>query len=191
MIGDTSGSAIAAKRLFSGFLRGAPDLLFMATQAQRIRFAIAVFYDHARLMNALSGFLGLGLGADDIWLAGKEPLMGHGSELHHALTNRNDGASRLLDDVYTLDALPSKTTFCATTGPALKAFQHTSDEQRDRLSRDVFLTGDIGAALKEHAEKDAIIAVAVTSTPELQDECVRILLRTSLHKVYSQECRWS
>lgn len=188
MIPRASHSTVAANSFYSGRVLIDPGLLAMSTEAERLRFAIAVFYDLDRLLSALNAFLELGLITDDICLAGKKHLLKDGSELHGALAAQNTDTKRLLKKIRSVGKLPSETLLYATNGMVLPSFQGPGTQQ-DMNCFEKLLKGRIGAILQDHADKNAIIAMVKTSTPELQDQCVRVLLRFSLDKVYSQECR--
>jgi hypothetical protein len=160
----------------------------MAEQASRHRFAIAVFYDTELLLGALSGFLGLGLGLDDLWLAGKPEMLQNGSALQSGLEREHCGLAVLLEEVAVIGELPSKAPLCCTLGAALETLQDTNWKSGVSCLES-FLKGDIGPILLDHADKGAVIIIARTGTPVLQDQCMRVLLRHSLHVVYSRECR--
>lgn len=160
----------------------------MAEEAKRLRFAIAVFDETDRLLTTLSEFVGLGLGADDLWLAGKAESLQPRSALHSALRSKHYRLGTLLDGFVVIDELPSKAPLCGTTGPTFDILQKA--RWKDDVScLESLLKGDIGAILLDHADRGATIVMANAATPELQDQCMRVLLRNSLHMVYSRECR--
>lgn len=160
----------------------------MSEDAQRLRFATAVFYDTGRLQDAVSGFLDLGLTENDLWFAGSDKIFQTGSLLHSLLISSQGKLKKLLERTTTIGKLSNKADFYATDGPVLQVLQKSKSPANAGNCLECFLKGDMGAILQDHAEKGAIILTVKTETPALQDQCVRLLLRTSLHKVYSQDC---
>ncbi len=161
----------------------------MAEENEKLRFAIAVFYDVERLLGALRDFQGLGLTSDDLWLAGEQPALQTGSALYDALVADDSDITTLVERLAPLDETGGSPALLATQGPALEVLQ-TSMWQSGVSCLDGLLGGDIGGILRDHAQKGAVITGAKTATAALQDECVRVLLRRSLHMVYSRECRY-
>ena len=158
-----------------------------AVDTEKLRLAISVFYDFDRLVSALDGFLALGLSADDLWLAGKRQLLDGGSPLDRALTARDGGlASLARSAVSAIGKLPNAMPLWATGSGALRTLRKTR-LQNGLSCLESVLSGDVGGVLQSHAEKGAIIAVALTAAPALQDQCVRVLLRHSQHMVHAQE----
>ena len=161
--------------------------LFMSKNNERLRLAITVFYETDRLLAALKGFLGLGLTAKNFWLAGKQEAFSAGSALRNALASNHENLKTLMDQTVEIGGGPGVSLLCATEGPILQLLQKSASPGSESDLKD-FFGGDIGTILQDHGEKGAIILAAKTRTPALQDQCVRVLLHTSQHKVYSQEC---
>lgn len=133
----------------------------MGERTEKIRLATGVFYDLDRLLRALSGFLELGLSVEDLRLAAPASMMMPGSALQRALAEGGGDLAQLADG--------------ADAGNGTARFE-------------ALLAGEIGANLRAHLEHGAIIATAMSRTPAQQDECMRVLLRHSLHTVHAQEC---
>lgn len=129
----------------------------MGDHAEKIRLATGVFYDLDRLARALGDFLALGLTAEDMRLAAPRAMMTPGSALHQALAARGGGLAAL------------------------------AEPENAPVAIDGLLAGDIGAILAAHLENGAIVATAMSLTPAMQDQCMRILLRHSLHTVHARD----
>ena len=172
----------------SGAIAMNAGLPSMSEDAQRLRFATAVFYDTGRLQEAVNGFLNLGLNENDLWFAGSNQIFQTGSPLHSLLISSQSELKKLLERTTTIGKLSNNADLCATEGPVLQFLQKSKSPAKLGSCLDCFLKGDIGTILLDHAEKGAIIVTVKTETPALQDQSVRLLLRTSLHKVYSQDC---
>ena len=159
----------------------------MAEREDKVRFAITIFYEPERLLGALGAFRDLGLGENDIWLAGKPAMIARQSAISRALAAQNHGLGALLNKTAAIGALPSGAALHGTGGPALRFLQGAVG-QNGKSCLDALLEGHIGSILTD-ADAGAIIATARTATPALQDQCMRILLRHSRHMVYARECR--
>lgn len=160
----------------------------MGSEADRLRLAIGVFYDVDRLVNALEDFFGLGLSADDLWLAGQRRLLETGSELRQAFMLGGGGLATLTNRIAAISELPGATPLWGTDGPLQQILMLTRSSKGGNWLEKL-LIGDSGPMLLGHAESGAVIAAARAPTPAMQDQCVRVLLRHSLHTVHSQECR--
>jgi hypothetical protein len=159
----------------------------MAEREDKLRFAITIFYEPERLLGTLGAFRDLGLGENDIWLAGKPAMIAWPSALSKVLGAQNRGLGELLNETAAIGALPSGEPLHGTGGPALR-FLRGAVGLNGTSCLDTLLEGHIGAILTD-ADAGAIIVTARMATPALQDQCMRILLRHSRHMVYSRECR--
>lgn len=154
----------------------ASERTLMDLTNSKIHFAIAIFHEVARLTAALRDFRSLGLSENDIWLACKT-----GSSLAHP--DWPDGFGRTVVPVSTL---PSNETLYGTDGPAYDVLQ-SAVGPTGKSCLQAILDGHIGALLDE-ASAGAVILIARTDDTARQDQSMRILLRHSLHMVYSREC---
>lgn len=134
----------------------------MPEDAQRLRFAIGVFYDGDRLLRTLTDFWQLGLTAKDMWIAGRQQAVENAMTL---LTSQNE--------VKTL-----------TDAIAVVGASETLDANG---FVETLMTGEIGGILQDHIDKGGIVLATKIYSPTRHDQCLRILLRTSLHKVFSQD----
>jgi hypothetical protein len=155
----------------------------MPEDAQRMRFAIGVFYDANRLRSALTGFWQLGLTANEIWLAGQQQAL----DRARALLSGHADLNMLLDNAAVFGKRRDKARPSAAEGPIKPLLQNSVTPGKECFIESV-LQGDMGMVLQDHVEKGGIISATKTHSPAVQDQCIRILLRTSLDKVYSQEC---
>jgi len=158
----------------------------MGDSDDKIRLAITVFCDAERLHGALNAVFALGL-EESIWLAGKGDVMTAQSGLPRRLAQRDPDLEALFAQIVELRALPGKGMLCGTGGAAFQ-FLKNARGQADKSCLDALLDGNLVAKLMER-EPEGIIAAVHTSAPDLQDKCMRILLRHSQHIVYSRECR--
>lgn len=156
----------------------------MQEDAQILRFAIGIFYDSTRLLDALAGFWQLGLTANDIWLGGKQDVL----ESFSPSLSGNGELKMLLGKVAVIGKLRGQASLCATEGPVTHLLQNYATPDNDFCIESLFKS-DMGIILQDHVEKGAIVVATKTHIPAQQDACIRILLRSSLDKVYSQECR--
>jgi len=160
----------------------------MGVNEDRTRFSIAVFYDIDRLVAALAALAALGIDTDDLWLGARPGQFDLGTPLHDALAKRGDGFQTLISQTAALESPTSATPLCATKGRVLE-FLQTTRWQNGKTCLESLLEGNTGGILQNHADKGAVILIARMASASLQDQGMRILLRHSLHMVYSRECR--
>jgi len=163
-------------------------LPMMGMDDDRARFSIAVFYDIDRLLAALAAFEALGIDANDLWLGARPGQFDLGTPLHDALAKRGDSFQTLISQTAALASPASDKPLCATKGRVLE-FLQTTRLQNGKTCLESLLEGNTGGILQDHADKGAVILIARMGSASLQDQGMRILLRHSLHMVYSRECR--
>jgi hypothetical protein len=161
----------------------------MGSEVDKLRLAIGVFYDADRLISALGDIFELGLTADDVWVAGQQQSLDARSELQHSFNEAGGDLAALADRIGAIGELPEAGPLWGTGGPLQQLFL-TSRGQKDAGGANrFFMGGRVGRILQDHAAKGAVIATARALGPAAQDQCVRVLLRHSLHTVHSKECR--
>jgi hypothetical protein len=160
----------------------------MSPEADKLRLAIAVFYDSQRLVDAVFEFCALGLTVDDLWLAGRRAFFEAGSELRQLLLSDGGGLNLTEERITKIGGRLDAAGLWGTDGPLQELLLEPKPSTGAHWFEKLFV-GAGGPKLLNHAEKGAIIIAAKGTTPAVHDRCVRILLRHSLHTVHSQECR--
>lgn len=156
----------------------------------KLRLTIAAFYDADRLAGALREFVLLGLLPDDLWL-----LTGHErddarSALRRALEACGSLFAQLSESTVTAKLIPDAPLIFCTNTPVLHVLRQARTAT-GTTCLEALLQGEVGEEIKTHVMNGAIIAMAKAGTPKLQDHCVRVLLRHSLHTVHSEECGYT
>jgi hypothetical protein len=176
-----------------GYLRGDGRIglrpVKMGSDVDILRLAVGVFYDIDRLINALKDIFSLGLTHDDVWVAGQKQLFDAGSPLQQGLIGAGGGLATLADRIGAAGELPDASPLWGTGGPLQNLFLTARTQKDANGAGRFFIGGRIGRVLQDHAGKGAIIATARAQGPSIQDQCVRVLLRYSLHTVHSMEYR--
>ena len=172
-----------------GGLPSQPKPPDMRAHTDRLRLAISVFYDVERLCRTLVEFAGLGLTAKDLCLAGQSADLDKGAALHRALTEKCAELAPLLERIIKLDGVGKSAKLCVTNGPVIRALRRPQLPDGPSCL-ETLMAGEVGTMIRDHASKRGIITAARAATPQLQDQCVRVLLRHSQHTVHAQECRY-
>ncbi len=156
----------------------------------KLRLAIGAFYDADRLAGALQDFVLLGLLPDDLWL-----LTNAESDQAHVILRTALEDCGSLFAAFAKGAAPAELipdgplVFCTNT-PVLHLLQRATTATGATCLEALF-GGEIGKEIRAHVRNGAMLAMAKAETPRLQDHCVRILLRHSLHTVHSEECGYA
>ena len=162
----------------------------MSGTGNKLRLAIAAFYDADRLADALRDFVLLGLLPNDLLL-----LTDHGRDTARAALRRALEACgslliRLPEGTIPASTIPEVPLISCTDTPVLHVLRQARTAT-GATCLEALLRGEVGDELKAHVRNGAIIAMAKADTPKLQDQYVRALLRHSLHTVHSEECGYT
>lgn len=174
-------------------LRGSciePKALWISSMNARLRLAIAAFYDADRLAGALRDFVLLGLLPDDLWLLTNADLDEARVALRTALEACGSRFAALAKGAAPADLIPDAPLVFCTHTPVLHLLRRATTATGATCLEELF-GGEIGKEIKAHVGNGAMLAMAKAETPELQDHCVRVLLRHSLHTVHSEECGYA
>lgn len=138
----------------------------------RVYLAIGTFYEPQRLSAAVASLLAWGFAPNRLWQVVQGPA-------DAVLQNRP--AVSAPSWRFELQTLP--------LGVLDHAIADSHDEGADlsRVCLDAIMAGAAAADIRRHAEKGATVLVAGTEGADLHDQCVKVLLRYSLHTVHSQE----
>jgi hypothetical protein len=158
----------------------------MPDETQKLRLVVTVFYDMACLDKVLAALLALGLSGADLLLAGVQETMRLGSSIHTVLAAAGSAVQALAAHIAPMGELPGGLQLWASEGAVLPGRGH-GDGMAAESCVDRLMSGEIGLYLRSHAEKGAVILIAKTLSPALQDRCVRAFLKNSRHTVHSCE----
>lgn len=161
----------------------------MSGTGDKLRLAIAAFYDADRLAGALRDFVLLGLLPEDLWLLTNHERDEGRSALRRALEGGGRLFAQLSENTVTAKLIPDAPLIFCTNTPVLDVLGQTRTRAGTTCLEALF-QGEVGEEIKAHVRNGAVIAMVKADTPKLQDHCVRILLRHSLHTVHSEECRY-
>ena len=162
----------------------------MSGTGNKLRLAIAAFYDADRLAGALRDFALLGLLRDDLWLLTDEGREDARAALRRVLEACGSLFAQLSEGTISASIIPeSPPIFCTDARILHVLWQARTTTGATCLK--ALLQGEVGEEIKAHVGSGAIIVIAKADTPRLQDHCVRALLRHSLHTVHSEECRYT
>jgi hypothetical protein len=156
----------------------------------KLRLAIAAFYDADRLAGALRDFVLLGLLPDDLWLLTSDERDDARAALSRALEACGSLFAQLSEDTISATLIPDAPPIYCTNTPVLGVLRQARTATGATCLEALF-QGEVGEEIKEHVRNGAVIAMAKADTPKLQDHCVRALLRHSLHTVHSEECGYT
>ena len=162
----------------------------MSGTGNKLRLAIAAFYDADRLAGALRDFALLGLLRDDLWLLTDEGREDARAALRRVLEACGSLFAQLSESTLSASIIPEVPLIFCTDTPVL----HVLRQARTAMGTtclEALLQSDVGEEIKAHVRSGAIIVTAKADTPKLQDHCVRALLRHSLHTVHSEECGYT
>jgi hypothetical protein len=152
----------------------------------KLRLAIAAFYDADRLAGALREFVLLGVLPDDLCLLIDDGRDDARAALRRALEACGNLFARLSESAVSASIIPEVPLILCTDTPVLHVLQQARTAM-GTTCLEALLQGEVGEEIKRHVRSGAIIAMAKAGTPKLQDHCVRALLRHSLHTVHSEE----
>ena len=177
-------------RIAFGEWRIEPRPPWMSGTDAKLRLAIAAFYDTERLAGALREFVLFGLLPDNLWLLTDGGRDDAHADLRRALEGCGSLFARLPENTLTAELIPGAPLIFCTDTPVLHVLRQgitaTGETCLEALTQ-----GEVGEEIKAHVRNGAIVAMAKADTPELQDQCVRALLRYSLHTVHSEECAYT
>jgi hypothetical protein len=159
----------------------------MSGTGAKLRLAIAAFYDADRLAGALREFVLLGLLPDDLWLLTHHERNQARSALRRALEACGHLFAQLSEGTVTAKLMPDAPLIFCTDTAVLRVLRQARTAT-GATGLEALFQSEIAEAIKVHMRNGAIIAMAKADTPGLQDQCVRVLLRHSLHTVHSEEC---
>ncbi len=163
---------------------------WMSGTGNKLRLAIAAFYDADRLAGALRDFVLLGLLPDDLWLLTDDERADARAALLRALEVCGSLFVQLSEGTISASIIPEvPPIFCTDT-----RILHILRQARTTTGAsclEALLQDEVGEKIKAHVKSGAIIIIAQADTPRLQDQCVRALLRHSLHTVHSEECGYN
>lgn len=162
----------------------------MSGTGNKLRLAIAAFYDGDRLAGALRDFVLLGLLPDDLWLLTDDGRAEARAALRRALDAGGSLFVRLSEGTFSDSISPEIPLIFCTDTPVLHVLQQARTAM-GTTCLETLLQGEVGEEIMAHVRNGAIIAMAKADTPRLQDQCVRALLRHSLHTVHSEECGYT
>jgi hypothetical protein len=163
---------------------------WMSGTGNKLRLAIAAFYDADRLAGAVREFVLLGLLPDDLWLLTDDGRDEARIALRRALEACGSLFAHLSESTVTAKLIPDAPLIFCTNTPVLHALRQARTAM-GTTCLEALLQGEVGEEIKGHVRSGAIIAMARADTPKLQDHCVRALLRHSLHTVHSEECGYT
>ena len=160
----------------------------MAPGSDTFRLAMGVFYESDRLNGALHDLLRQGFVPGDLCLAGMRSALPSAADLQDAGSEGIAALSALVQNVEAISHSQNDAGLIATAGSVLQVlrevvphFGESSGGPESCPSSKVF------AKLAEHAYRGATLLVVRAPIPALQDQCMRTLLKYSLHSVYAQE----
>ena len=159
----------------------------MSGTGNKLRLAIAAFYDADRLAGALRDFVLLGLLPDDLLLLTDPGRDAARAALRQALDACGSLFAQLSEGTISVSTIPEVPLIFCTDTPVLHVLRQARTAT-GATCLEALLQGEAGDELKAHVRSGAIITMAKANTPKLQDHCVRALLRYSLHTVHSEEC---
>jgi hypothetical protein len=162
----------------------------MSGTSNKLRLAIAAFYDADRLAGALRDFVLLGLLPDDLCLLTDDGRDKARAALRRALDACGSLFVPLSEGTFSASIIPEVPLIFCTDTPVLHVLQQARTAM-GTTCLETLLQGEVGEEIKAHVGSGAIIVMAKADTPRLQDHCVRALLRHSLHTVHSEECGYT
>jgi hypothetical protein len=163
-----------------------PKPPWMSGTGAKLRLAIAAFYDADRLAGALREFVLLGLLPDDLWLLTSHERNDAVATLRRGLEACGRLFAQLSESTVSAHLIPDAPLIFCTDTPVLCALRQARTAT-GATCLDALLQGEVGEEIRAHVTNGAVIAMAKVDTPRLQDQCVRVLLRHSLHTVHSEE----
>lgn len=173
-------------RIGLGERRIEPKTPWKSSTSAKLRLAIAAFYDVERLAGALRDIVLLGLLPDDLWLLTDSDQGGACRALRRALEACGSLIAELSESAVTASLIPGALSVFCTNTPVLHLLRQARTAT-GATCLEALLQGEAGEEIRTHVKKGAMLAMAKAETPKLQDHCVRVLLRHSLHTVHSQE----
>ena len=169
-----------------GVWRIKPRSQWMSGTGDKLRLAIAAFYDADRLAGSLQDFVLLGLLPDDLWLLTNNERDDDRSTLQRALEGCGNLFAHLSEST---ELIPDAPSIVCTSTPVLDELRQARTATGATCLEALF-QGEVGEEIRARVRNGTVIAMAKADTPKLQDHCVRVLLRHSLHTVHSEECRY-
>ena len=161
----------------------------MSGTGDKLRLAIAAFYDADRLAGSLQDFVLLGILPEDLWLLTNHERDDGRSALRRALEGCGSLSAHLSESTVTAKLIPDAPLIVCTNTPVLDVLRQARTATGATCLEALF-QGEVREEIKAHVRNGAVIAMVKADTPKLQDHCVRVLLRHSLHTVHSEECRY-
>lgn len=136
----------------------------------RVYLAIGTFYEPQRLSAAVESLLAWGFAPKRLWQV-----------VHADAAEASRPAEKDPKCSFGLKALPAELLDGA------KRDSNGEGVDLSALCLDAIMAGNAGADIRRHVEGGATVLVAGTEGADLHDQCVKVLLRYSLHTVHSQE----
>lgn len=156
----------------------------------KLRLSIGAFYDADRLAGALHDFVQLGLLPDDLWLLTNAEPDESRVTLRTALEACGSQFAAFAKGAAPAELIPDGPLVFCTHTPVLHLLRRATSAT-GATCLEALLGGRIGMEIRAHVRNGAMLAMAKAETPRLQDHCVRVLLRHSLHTVHSEECGYA
>lgn len=159
----------------------------MIEESEKIHIAMAAFYEIALLLKVLEDIHSAGLDKDNLWLAGKAHLFAAHSDLHRALASHLPALETFMTQTDHFGRLPGGAALHGTIGRSSQ-FIRLSVGPNGKSCLQCLLDGQIGTMMTD-AENGALIVTTRTRWPEIQDQCMRVLLKHTRNTVFSREFR--
>jgi hypothetical protein len=154
----------------------------MAGGGEKLRFAVGVFEDVARLRSAVDDLIDLGLDPRDLCLAGSRAAVERGNARQWA------GPSQALE-VKPLHNQPTVLAVLAGGGSSWDVDSPVVDALREGGCgcSPPAPGAEVWSAIGDNLRKGALLLMAQLPSAALQDQAVRALLRHSRHPVHAEE----
>lgn len=144
----------------------------MSGTGDKLRLAIAAFYDAGRLAGSLRDFVLLRLLPDDVWLLTNHERDDGRSTLRRAVEGCGSQFAHQLESTVTAKLIPDAPLIFCTNTPVLDDLRQARTATGGTFLEALF-QGEVGEEMKVHVKNGAVIAMVKADTPTLQDQCVR------------------
>jgi hypothetical protein len=153
----------------------------MVEDGERTRFAMGLFEEVPRLKTAVRELVGLGLAPANLCLAGERAAVEACNADHWAGPEHAARIIPLRRGTIVLSVVSESALWHANT-PIARAL-----EPHAHPSPTVAMITSVWDLIVEHLSNGALLLVALVPSAALQNEAMRILLRTSRHPVHADE----
>jgi hypothetical protein len=154
----------------------------MAGGGEKLRFAVGIFNDLARLRKAVDDLIDLGLDPRDLCLAGSRAAVERGNAKEWAGASRTLEVKPLHHHGNVLAMLAGGGSSWDVDSPVVKALK-----EGGRGSSPPAPGAEVWSAIGDNLREGALLLMAKLPSAALQDQAVRALLRHSHHPVHAEE----